>query len=162
MVRGIRVFWCVMGLRDQLHIPVSECVERHAAHLVDFNVRNERGKPLIEVFIDNEAGVTSDLCASVSRSVGEVIDQSGRIPGPYRLEVSSPGIDRPLRFRWQFRKHAGRRVEVTLRTDPAATKQAGTLVSCDDSGVVFRQDSGGVTAQIPYDQIVEVRVMTPW
>jgi len=151
-----------MSTKELLQTPIQERVELHKAHLVDMVVRGDRGKQVIEVYIDNETGVTSDLCAEVSRSLIDLIDRSGHIPGPYRLDVSSPGIDRPLRHAWQFRKHAGRNVEVTRSRTSGTESLRGVLAGCDDAGITLDPGSGASPQNIPYGQIVEVRVKAPW
>ncbi len=151
-----------MATRDLLEPPVQRCVEQHQAHLVDFVVRGTPSKQVFEVYIDNETGVTSDLCAEVSRSLIDVIDRTGAVTGTYRLDVSSPGIDRPLRFPWQFRKHTGRLVEVHRRTVSGEQAVRGTLVSCDDTSLVVQERSATPGMVIPLGEVIDIRVHAPW
>jgi ribosome maturation factor RimP len=146
-----------MSTRETLLAPVEQAVESHGAHLIDLNVRGDRGRPVIEVYVDNEAGVTSDLCAEISRSVMQSIETGGMILGPFRLDVSSPGIDRPLRFSWQYTKHMGRPVAVVTRSGGTID---GTLDASDATAVTVTTKAG--SQQVLHGDIVELRVKAPW
>lgn len=70
---------------------------------------------LVRVFIDSPNGVTVDDCAKVSRQIGSVLDVEDPIQGEYNLEVSSPGLDRPLYTLAQYRQYVGYRIQLRLR-----------------------------------------------
>jgi ribosome maturation factor RimP len=141
---------------------VAGGVERAGAHLIDLVVRGERGTRVIEVFIDSETGITSDVCSAASREVGQVIDATREIEGGYRLDVSSPGIGRPLTFPWQYRKHIGRRVEVKLVPGHDPAERTGKLVSVDDTGVTIETGAGKEEIHIPFSVLSETSVKAPW
>jgi ribosome maturation factor RimP len=101
-------------VNDEMRAAIEDCTARLSAHLIELVVRGPRGKTLVEIFIDAEQGVTSDLCSDVSREASILIDRSEWIQGSYRLDVSSPGISRPLRFAWQYKKHVGRTLAVKV------------------------------------------------
>ena len=73
-------------------------------------------RKIVRVFIDGENGVTVDDCANVSRQLSALFDVEDPIPGVYTLEVSSPGVDRPLFTAVQFQQYIGHEVKVKLRT----------------------------------------------
>ncbi len=141
---------------------VAEHVDRAGAHLIDLVVRGERGTRVVEVYIDSEAGITSDVCSAVSREVGQAIDATGEIEGAYRLDVSSPGINRPLKYPWQYRKHIGRRVPVKLQPGQEPAEQTGKLVSVDDSGIVIEAEARREEIRIPFAALQETSVKAPW
>lgn len=96
---------------------------------VDFQQSNR--SRLLRVFIDKPEGVTVDDCAAVSRQLARVFAVEGI---EYeRLEVSSPGLDRPLRKASDFQRFAGQRVEVRMRERDAIGRRryAGLLLKCD-------------------------------
>ena len=100
------------------------------------------GKERVRVFIDHPEGVSLDLCERVTGHLGEIREQ-------YALDVSSPGVERPVRTPEHFRNAIGR--TVTLRT-PERKKLKGEVVSAGQQSVVVR--SGDDTVEIPYDQVV--------
>jgi ribosome maturation factor RimP len=141
---------------------VAEHVDRAGAHLIDLVVRGERGTRVVEVFIDSEAGITSDTCTAVSREVGKAIDGEEELGGAYRLDVSSPGISRPLKFPWQYRKHIGRRLQVTLQPGQETATQTGKLIAVEDTAIVLEPDSRKEELRIPFADIQETSVQAPW
>lgn len=151
-----------MALRDILLGPLEECVEKHGAHLIDLIVRGDKGKQVVEVFVDNEEGVTAELCAEISRSMIQTIDAARILPGTYRLDVSSPGIERPLKFPWQYRKHVGRPVTVNVRSESGARQEKGTLIACNPAEIVLQSAKAKVQMTIAVNEIIEFRVNSPW
>jgi ribosome maturation factor RimP len=152
----------LMATRDILLGPVQQCTERHGAYLIDLIIRGNRGKQVLEVFVDNETGVTADLCGKISRSITEALDGAGVLLGSYRLDVSSPGIDRALRFPWQFRKHIGRVVDVSVSNESGTRRETGKLLSCDEAALVVEAGEGKPQIRIPLTEVNELRVNAPW
>lgn len=110
---------------------------------VEFQQSN-RGR-LLRVFIDKPGGVSVDDCASVSRQLTRVFAVE-RVEYD-RLEVSSPGLDRPLRKASDFQRFAGQRVEVRMRERDAAGRRryAGLLLNCDGQAATIEVDGQSVT-----------------
>lgn len=141
---------------------ITAAIERKGAHCIDLVFRGDRAKQVIEVFIDAETGITTDLCADVSREISAAIDQGNFLPGPYRLDVSSPGIDRPLRFPWQYRKHQGRRVHVRYREADQERSVDGTLASVGEDAILVQTKKVAEPVLVKFDTIVEARIPAPW
>jgi ribosome maturation factor RimP len=114
----------------------------------------------LDVFIDSDTGVTFEKCKKISRYLENVIDEQGWLGEKYVLEVSSPGISRPLVLLRQYRKNVGRNVEVTL-TD--GQHREGLLADVQESHIVLSEkviEKEGkkkiekqVQSPIPFDQI---------
>lgn len=124
-----------MGL-DEAY--VQAVVDRHmeGVEVVLVEVAGNRARRIVRVFLDHPSGVTHDLCGRLSHVVGEAIDADALIDGPYLLEVSSPGLDRPLRTPEHFAAQLGRRI--TLRTvQPVEGRRSwqGELVGADAESV---------------------------
>jgi ribosome maturation factor RimP len=145
---------------DQMQAAFEECAARHSAHLIDLVVRGSHSRPVIEVFIDAKDGVTSELCAEVSRDVAETIDRERWVRGTYRLDVSSPGIDRPLRFPWQYPKHLGRVMDVYAAGIDAP--YVGELTFADDNGIVLQLLEGASALRLTFEAIKMAIVRAPW
>jgi len=110
---------------------------------VDFQQSN-RGR-LLRIFIDKPEGITVDDCAAVSRQLTRLFAVEG---AEYdRLEVSSPGLDRPLRKASDFQRFAGQRVEVRMRERDAAGRRryAGRLLKCDEQVATIEVDGQNVS-----------------
>jgi ribosome maturation factor RimP len=144
----------------ELHKSVEECVSQRGAQVVDFIVRGERNQPVLEIFVDSPGPVTSELCATLSREIADVIEARDLVAGAYRLMVSSPGIDRPLKFAWQYGKHLGRSLQIRVRTGESTQGVEGKLVSANEREITL--DRGKVTEAYALEHIVEARVKVPW
>jgi ribosome maturation factor RimP len=101
--------------------------------LVEFNLH--RGNKL-EVFIDCDSGLTLEKCQQISRYLESYIDEQGWLGEQYVLEVSSPGLSRPLKFSRQFVKNIGRELEITLNE---GIVKKGVLKSVGETSVILEE-----------------------
>lgn len=90
----------------------------------------------LEVFIDSDTGVTFEKCQKISRYLEQHIDEEGWLGEKYVLEVSSPGVSRPLQVQRQYRRNVGRKVEVALVD---GTKKSGVMLAVDDHGITIEE-----------------------
>lgn len=130
-------------------------LEEMGLELTDLEyVREGRGSAL-RVFIDKTGGVTLDDCAALSRELGAVLEVEDIIPAAYRLEVSSPGLDRPLKTERDYRRFVGSIVKIKTyeKLDPDQRGHErktfiGELLGMENGVVSLRQNDkkGGVVA----------------
>ncbi len=100
--------------RGKIIALVEPIVEAEHMELVDVECHMMKSRWLVRLYIDKEGGVTVDDCADISYHVGDVLDVYDIPPGPYNLEVSSPGLDRPLVKDKDFLTYRGARVKIRL------------------------------------------------
>ncbi|MEW5792090.1 MAG: ribosome maturation factor RimP [Pseudomonadota bacterium] len=116
-------------------------VESLGYELVDVEFVRAGRQPLLRLYIDAPEGVTVDDCALVSRQVSALLDVEDVIPGAYRLEVSSPGLDRPLKRREDFVRFAGHKVNLRLHQPMDGQRRfVGELVGVEGGAVLLRVD----------------------
>jgi len=101
-------------LREKLSQWLRPVVEGLGCELWEIEYSPGRGNGLLRLYIDAPAGVSVDDCERVSRAVSELLDAEDPIPGQYTLEVSSPGIERPLRTAEHFARYVGEQVFVEM------------------------------------------------
>ena len=101
----------------------------------------------LRVSIDRVEPVTIDDCERVSRVVGPLLDNAAMINGPYDLEVSSPGAERPLRRKEDYERFNGKRVNVRYRTGDSESVVEGQLVAVDGAGIAVQ--AKGVRGRAP-------------
>ncbi|AFT72122.1 Ribosome maturation factor rimP [Alloalcanivorax dieselolei B5] len=112
---------------------------------------------VLRLYIDHEAGITVDDCVAVSHEVSGVLDVEDPIPGEFNLEVSSPGMDRPLFELSQFERYLGEQVQLKLLAPVAGKrKMMATLVAVDGDTLVLMLN--GDTLRIPYSQVDRARL----
>jgi len=102
-------------------------------------------RSIVRVVVDRDAGVTLDDIADVSRAVSEVLDRNDEGMGrtPYVLEVSSPGVDRPLTERRHWRRNTGRLVTVAVGPRGSAEQVTGRITAVSDAGVTLAVEGRG-------------------
>ena len=140
---------------------IEACVAQKGASVVELLVRGGWDNPLYEVFIDNEKGVTLEFCSEVSRDIKSLLDRTTSAK-QYRLTVSSPGLERSLKFPWQYKKHVGRLIQVKHRRADGLEETTGRLASSDESGLVVRDDQRNEDVCIAYDAVLEAKLRTLW
>lgn len=118
-------------------------IEEHHFDLVDVEYVKEAGNWYLRAYIDKEGGITVDDCEVVSRRLGEWLDEKDFIADSYILEVSSPGLLRPLKKDKDFERSIGRAVDIKLYKPLNKQKDfTGELVSYDKETVTISQEDG--------------------
>ena len=94
----------------------------------------------IKVFLDADSGLSIEKCIKINRALYKTIEEEAWYPdGNFSLEVSSPGVDEPLKMLRQYKKNIGRKLEVTFTDD---TKKEGKLLSADENGIQIEYTEG--------------------
>ena len=127
--------------------------------LVELVLRGAPGRQLVRLDIDRAGthGIDIADCQEVSRELGDVLDKTELLPGSYTLEVSSPGVDRPIRSADDFRRNTGRRVIVTTRDAGGVERShVGTLLGCENEELRLEGDNAD-PIRIPTKDIVRAR-----
>lgn len=118
---------------------IEPIVEQAGAELVDLEVAGSHGRPVVRAYVDTDGGITLDECARLSRLMEAELEASGTVPERYVLEVSSPGIDRPLTRRKHFERFVGQEIDVRLYAKRDGRKKfVGTLERVEDGDAGFR------------------------
>ena len=112
-------------------------VEHLGYDLYSVEQSGQSGRTL-RVSIDRPEPITIEDCERVSRVIGPILDQAGTITGPYDLEVSSPGAERPLRQKTDYERFNGKRVNVHYRSGESESVVEGQLVAVDDAGIAVQ------------------------
>ncbi len=139
-----------MSLREKLITLLEPTLEAMGYELVELEARSNPKNGLVRLYIDKPGGVGLDDCEQVSHQVSGVLDVEDPMPGEYSLEVSSPGLDRPLRTEKHFAGAVGEKVKLELNA-PLADRRwrfTGTLTSVEDGRVTVDVDGEAVTLDI--------------
>lgn len=128
----------VIDVVAQLAQPI---VEQAGCTLWDVEYVKEAGEWFLRVYIDKEGGVDINDCEAVSRPLSDLLDEADPIQGSYTFEVSSAGLDRPLKKPEHFAACAGQQVDVRFYRPVDGRKEyTGALVGCDGDGNVTVDD----------------------
>ena len=127
-------------LTEELITPI---IEAHHFELVDVEWVKEGSNWYLRVYIDKEGGITVDDCEIINREFGDVLDEKDYISENYIFEVSSPGLDRPLKKEKDFVRSIGKDVEIRLYKPIDKKKEyVGTLESYDKNSVTIALEDG--------------------
>jgi ribosome maturation factor RimP len=140
---------------------IRPVIEGSGLELVDVAFRRESGRRVLRVVVDREGGVDVDTIAELAEKVSRRLDVEGFAPGPYALEVSSPGIERSLKLPRDFARRVGDNVKVKTTTPiEGRTNITGELVSADDDGIAVAV--GGGELRVRYTDIASARTVVDW
>jgi ribosome maturation factor RimP len=133
--------------------------------LVEFRRGGTGRSPLLDIRIDRRDGskVTIDDCAHVSRALEPRLDGSGLVGGDYVLEVSSPGVERPLRHAEDWRRFAGRRAKVlSAALGGRVEVEVMGVEEAEGAEVALMRDERGEERRVPLSEIKEARLVFRW
>ncbi|BDG59398.1 ribosome maturation factor RimP [Caldinitratiruptor microaerophilus] len=142
---------------------VRPVVEAMGIELVAVEYVREAGRRFLRLYIDKPGGVNLDDCEAVSRRAEVLLDQEDPIPESYYLEVSSPGLERPLRKDADFERFAGRRVRITTYSPVGGRRRfEGELLGLSEGRVRLRVAPQGKgepeEVAIPREQVASARL----
>ena len=162
-----------MPLAAPIEQRIREIVEEEGLILLEILHRGQKNSSVLEIIVDAESGATLEKVAAISRAVGRFLDteeEEGEEPpiaGRYRLEVSTPGLDRPLEHLWQYRKNVGRLLKLVHRIEEGkSATDLFRLLEVTPTGMLLDlikksgkgRKSSVEQMEIPFDDIEKVIV----
>lgn len=142
-----------MQIKEKIQELVSNLLIENEIELVDMIYRRESGNTILRFFVDKVAGVTLDDCTKLSEEIGKILDSQDIMPSHYLLEVSSPGLDRPLKTKRDFERVIGQRIRVHTY-EPICDKRdhGGEVKNIDDEYVTVDE------VKIPLNKISKAKL----
>jgi ribosome maturation factor RimP len=154
---------------------VQELADRvatgHGVEVLELTLRGQGRGRVLSVVLDGDEPVEADVVEQVSKDLSRALDQADPVPGSYTLEVSTPGLSRPLQTARDFRRQRGHEVSIVRGAGPDARDAGdgpeqgrgplrGVVVDADDEAVVL--DVDGDQVQVPLSEVVRGKVVLPW
>jgi ribosome maturation factor RimP len=158
---------------------VQELADRvaagHGVEVLELGLRGQGRGRVLSVILDAEEPVEADVVELVSKDLSRALDEADPVAGSYTLEVSTPGLSRPLHTRRDFRRQRGHEVAIVRgggaagvtgdegadgAGERATTSIQGMVVDADDEAVVLEVDGGQV--RVPLSEVVHGKVVLPW
>lgn len=138
------------AVQEELRIIISEYLENRGLDLVDLIYRYEGGDLVLRVLVDlPQGGINLDECAGLNKEIGGLLDEENIIEGSYILEVSSPGLDRPLRTKSDFLRCLNKKARFFLsRAVNDRIEWEGIIERATDDSVLIK--SGESSVDIPF------------
>lgn len=142
--------------KQEISKKLKDAIEQLGYLLIDIDFRGDDRNVILEIYIDNEKGILTSDCVDVSRVCGDMIEVENLIESKYRLDVSSPGIDRPLKYIQQYSKNINRYFELEFENQ-IAEKFEGKLLSVDNDILKFEIDNK--TEEVNFKNIKSAKVL---
>jgi ribosome maturation factor RimP len=154
---------------------VQELADRvataHGVEVLELTLRGQGRGRVLRVLLDAEEPVEADVVELVSKDLSRALDEADPVAGSYTLEVSTPGLSRPLHTRRDFRRQRGHEVSIARAGSPDARDDGdaredgtsavqGVVVDADDEAVVLEVD--GRRVRVPLSEVVRGKVVLPW
>ena len=158
-------FWRRTGLAthesalEQVRSVATRVTSGRGFELVDVELKRAGGGQSVRLSVDKLGGIGLDELQSVSEEVSAILDAEDPIAGAYTLEVSSPGLDRPLKSEADYHRFAGRLARVSSYEPIDGRRHwTGRIVSCEDGVVTLSLDKESVAAKVPFGKISHGRL----
>ena len=147
---------------DAIKRVAEPILEATSAELVEMKLYQQGGQLVVRLLVDKVGGVTIQDCARLNYQIGQALEQANLIEQRYTLEVSSPGLDRPLVSKRDFERALGEELELDERGDSptAVTRVKGRLLAVQHEAVVITTPAGNVT--VPFERIQRARKALRW
>lgn len=151
---------------DALLAPIRDHLAGLGFELVDLRQTGTLQRPILQLRVDRPdsrpgQGVTADDCAGLSRSLERFLESRAMVGPRYVLEVSSPGLERPLRWPEHWRRFVGEQARVRSRLLGAGRRTVRIVALPDDEHVVLRVEDG-TEVTLPLDGIAEATLVVDW
>lgn len=148
-----------MGPAERVRELVEPVLATSDLELVDVEI----GRGLVRLSLDRPGGIDLEAISSVSPAISAALDAGDPLPEPYHLEVSSPGLERPLRTPDHFRRFLGTQVSVrTLAGVEGERRVTGQLTEADDEGIAVAAPGAASPRRIRYSEIERARTVFEW
>ena len=149
-----------MKVEERVLAMVTPICQNLSCEVVDVEWKKEGADRILRVFIDKESGVDHNLCADVSRALGDALDTEDFIESNYILEVSSPGLERPLKKATDFQRFTGENVVIKLFAAIDGKKEfIGELLGYNENGVGIKDRDSGKEYRFSIDKISKAHLL---
>ncbi len=159
----------IKELKDLIKNYAEQISENEGVEVVDLEIHPGKKGLVVTVFIDKDNGVTVKDCETFSRSLEAILDVEDPIKGPYTLQVSSPGLDRPLRDQRDFSKNLGREIKITTKEKISGrTFFIGKIIDVGQEWVRIELKESNIKGTkktqrreslfIPFDKIIKAQI----
>jgi ribosome maturation factor RimP len=153
------------GIENELRALATRLAAEAGLEIVELRLRRAGRRWTVRLDIDRPGlpGVNIDDCQRLSRAIDAALDERDSVPGSYTLEVSSPGIDRPIRTPDDVRRNTGRKVVVeTTDLEGGPRECAGTLLGQQDGDLRIEEDTTGKEVRVAVDTVTRAHQQLPF
>jgi len=140
---------------------IEPILTERSMEVVELTCRPQGGQLYIRLLVDRVGGVTIQQCAQVNQLISQMLEGANLIEGSYTIEVSSPGLDRPLTSKRDYERAIGEDLRLDVRVEEGRFKElTGMLLAVQHEAVVLKTGTGNIT--VPFEQIRTAKKALRW
>jgi ribosome maturation factor RimP len=154
------------SMTEVLRAKLEPLVEKEGLELVELNFFEGGSSSVLRIYVDKTGGVTLDECANLNRKIGDYLEMEDLINRRYLLEVSSPGLDRPLTREGDFKRKIGEKIKLVLKEKaPGPAEIIGKIKDWKDGRLILEIEPQKFEPDepkeriIPLDQIAQAKIL---
>ena len=144
----------------QIRDLILPLLDSQQVDLIDLDLKGRSGSHVLRIYVDTDEGISLDQCAALSRQISDLLDTRDLISDRYRLEVSSPGLDRPLKTERDFKRNLGRTAKVIYIEKEEEKTLTGIIEHVDNNQVLFNQNKNQIKIEI--STILVAKIIPKW
>jgi len=150
-----------MDLRHKIEELATPFLHPIDAFIVDIQIVPGEQRKVVQLYIDTDIGITIGQCSELSRQLSAALELQNVVPSSYILEVSSPGLIKPLKLLRQYRKNVGRKFRVRFKKDDGVGEILAKLTGVENELLTFFTGKNEIRT-IPFNDIIESIEELPW
>jgi ribosome maturation factor RimP len=152
----------VTALPSHVQELAEQAASTHGVEVLELKLRGQGRGKVLSVILDADEPVEADVVERVSKDLSRALDQADPLPGSYTLEVTTPGLGRPLHSARDFRRQRGHEVSIVRNGDDGTGTSSvqGVVVAADDEAVTLEVDDSQL--RVPLSDVVRGKVVLPW
>jgi len=149
----------IESTQETLNKELKQIADGLGIEIIELSLKRASNRLIVRILVDKAGGINIDECALINKSIGSIVEEKELIPQRYLLEVSSPGLDRPLKTKDDFQRMIGKDVEVWLQkpVDDRSFVSARVKAVSDDR--VLLEDKDALQINIAYTAIARARLL---
>jgi ribosome maturation factor RimP len=151
-------------IQEKARVTAAPIIAEMGLEIVDVEFLRRDGSEVLCFYLDRPGGIGVDDLKEASRAIENILEVTEIVDGRYRLEVSSPGIDRPLRSKDDFTRHRGSLVKIRLfePLPDGARSLAGVIVAVKGEHLILRREGEDLELSLPLDNIARAKPQIDW
>jgi ribosome maturation factor RimP len=150
-----------MDLQDKIEELAAPFLQPTGAFIVDIQIVPSEQRKVVRLYIDTDTGITIGQCSELSRQLSAVLEIQDVVPSSYILEVSSPGLKKPLKLLRQYRKNIRRQFRVRFKKEDGVIEILAKLAGVENELLTFVTGKNEIYT-IPFNKIIESIEELPW
>lgn len=142
----------------RIETEVTQLCRDEGIELLEFGLSGKNGSQMIRAIVDRRVeGITISDCEKITRQIKYLVEEKQLVSGNYRLEVTSPGLDYPLRLDWQFIKNIGRLLKIRIPGEKGPKEISGRLTAVEENFITLV--AGQSELKLKFEELLSAKVL---